>query len=254
MLNSAKTLKGYSLKCIDGETGEVNEFYFDDRSWTIRYLVASTGTGSLKKKVLISESALREVTREDKNIYVKLLKKQVEDGPLHDTDKPASWKSEEAYYRFFGRPVYWGGPYMWGDHPFLKKETGKEEVNPETEKSWDPHLRETKYVTGYRIHAKNGEIGRVEDFILDDEAWAIRYLVINTGEWFADKKVIVSPGLIERVSFEERKVYLNITIESIKLAPEYTPETTPVRDYEERLHLHYKRQGYWRDEGEAHEG
>ncbi|PKL92093.1 MAG: photosystem reaction center subunit H [Candidatus Goldiibacteriota bacterium HGW-Goldbacteria-1] len=248
MLNSVKNLKGYKLKCTDGEIGEVDEFYFDDRFWVVRYLVASTGQDSLKKQVLISPCALKEVTREDKNIYIQLTKKQVEDAPSVDADKPVTRQFEEDYYHFFGWPVYWNGSSI------LDNAEKNTESQPDTNKVWNPNLRGTKYVTGYNVHAEEGQMGKVEDFIIDDEVWAIRYLVISLGKWFADKKVLVSPHWIESVSFEELKVHLNLKMNDVKESPEYTPETMPDRNYEERLHLHYKRQGYWRDDGQAHEG
>lgn len=253
MLNCVKDLKGYKLNCTDGDVGAVDEFYFDDRFWAVRYLVASTGSWLSKKQVLISPYALKEVTREDKSIFVNLTKKQLEESPSTEADKPVTRQFEEAYYRFFGWPIYWGGPFMWGDYAFIQNDRKKNKAADQAGKAWDPHLRGTKYVTGYRIHAEDGEIGKVEDFIIDDGTWAIRYIIVNTGEWLAGKKVIISPRWIERVSFDEMKVYLGLTMENIRQAPEYTPETMPNRDYEERLHLHYKRQGYWSDESDVHE-
>lgn len=246
MLNSVKSLKGYRLKCTDGEIGEADEFYFDDRFWVIRYLVASIGQDSLKKQVLISPYALREVTREEKNIYVKLTKKQVEDGPSVDADKPVTRQFEEDYYHFFGWPVYWNGSSI------LENAGKNTEQQPDTGRTWNPNLRGTKYVIGYKVYAEEGEMGRVEDFIIDDETWEIRYLVISLGKWFADKKVLVSPRWIESINLDELKVNVNLKMNEVKESPEYTPETMPDRDYEEKLHLHYKRQGYWRDDGQAH--
>ena len=112
----------------------------------------------------------------------------------------------------------------------------------------DPHLRSTEHVTGHRIQALDGEIGHVEDFIIDDETWAIRYLVIDTKNWWAGKRVLISPQWIERVSWGEMKVFVNLSREIIKHAPEYTKDALLTRDYEISLHGHYNRQGYWVDE------
>ena len=111
------------------------------------------------------------------------------------------------------------------------------------EKAWDPHLRSTHDVSGYHIHAADGEIGHVEDFIIDDETWAIRYLIIDTRNWWPGKKVLISPQWIERVSWSESKVFVNLSREAIKQSPEYTEESLPTRDYETELHLHYDRLG-----------
>ena len=116
------------------------------------------------------------------------------------------------------------------------------------EKAWDPHLRSTHDVSGYHIQAADGEIGHVEDFIIDDETWAIRYLIVDTRNWWPGKKVLVSPQWIERVSWSESKVFVNLSRETIKQSPEYTEESLLTRDYETGLHRHYNRQGYWVDE------
>ena len=88
----------------------------------------------------------------------------------------------------------------------------------------------------------DGEIGHVEDFIIDDETWAIRYLIVDTHNWWPGKKVLVSPQWIERVSWGERKVFVNLSREAIKQSPEYTDESLLTRDYEIGLHRHYNRQ------------
>jgi hypothetical protein len=113
---------------------------------------------------------------------------------------------------------------------------------------WDRHLRSTHEVTGYHLVALDGEIGHVDDFIIDDETWAIRYLVVATKNWWPGKKVLISPKWIENVSWEEREVAIGLSRETIKAAPEYTDESLLTRDYETGLYGHYNREGYWVDE------
>jgi len=244
MLNKMKTLKGYKLDSLDGEIGKVKEFYFDDQYWTIRYLVADSGNWLSGRQVLISPYALRAVNKEEKNIAVNLTKKQIEDSPSLDPDKPVSRQFEDNYYGYYGWPAYWTGEYPWGPSPYIVRDREKWKEFPKAEKKWDPNLRTTDAVSGYHIQASDGEIGNVEDFIIDDETWAIRYLVINAGSWWSGKEVLVSPRWIERVSWAESKVFVNLTREAIKQSPEYN-ESLLNRDYEMRLHKHYNRQGYW---------
>ena len=251
MLSKAKTLKGYKLNSHDGEIGKVKEFYFDDRHWAIRYLVADTGNWLTGRQVLISPYALVAVNKEEQHITIDLTKKQIEDSPSLNSDKPVSRQFEEAYYGYYGWPMYWGGPYMWGPYPYLVRDREKWNESTRTEKtSWDPHLRSTHDVSGHHIQAADGEIGHVEDFIIDDETWAIRYLIIDTRNWWPGKKVLISPQWIERVSWSESKVFVNLSRETIKQSPEYTEESLLTRDYETGLHRHYNRQGYWVDEKE----
>jgi hypothetical protein len=260
MLNKVKTLEGYKLHSLDGEIGKVKDFYLDDQHWTIRYLVAETGTWLTSRQVLISPYALTGVAKEDKEIAVNLTKLQIEKSPSLDTEKPVSRQFEQAYYGYYGWAPYWGGPSIWGSYtypyrpgsyPYVVSERERESKLARDEQEWDPHLRSTHAVTGYHIQATDGEIGHVSDFIVDDKSWTIRYLIVDTRNWWPGKRVLVSPNWIERVSWDDSKVFVSLSRENIKLAPEYTEQSLLTRDYEVRLHRHYKRQGYWADEPAA---
>ena len=248
MLFKSKILNGYKLKGSDGEVGKVKEFYFDDKHWAIRYLVADTGNWLTGRQVLISPYALGEVKEIEQHIVVDLTKKQIEDSPSLDSAKPVSRQFEEAYYGYYGYPMYWVGPYMWGGYPEIVREPKKWKESSQVKKGWDPHLRSTKSVSGYHIHAADGDIGHVDDFMIDDESWAIRYLIISTINWWPGKKVLISPQWIERVSWVDSKVFVNLSRENIKRSPEYNEECVLTRDYEVGLHRHYNRQVYWVDE------
>jgi len=245
MLNKAKTLKGYKLDSLDGEFGEVKEFYFDDIHWTIRYLVANTGTWLPGRQVLISPYSLVAAIKSEEHIAIDLTKKQIEDSPSLDSDKPVSRQFEESYYGYYGWPIYWGGPFMWGPYPYISKDREEWKNPPQGEKTEDPHLRSTDAVRGHGIQALDGDIGHVEDFIIDDETWAIRYLIVDTRNWWPGKKVLVSPQWIERVSWNETQVSVNLSRKAIKESPEYTEDSLLTRDYETGLHRHYQREGYW---------
>ncbi len=251
MLLKVKKLKGYKLDSLNGEIGKVKEFYFDDRHWTIRYLVADTGTWLTGRMVLISPHALVSVVKEQHHLEVNLTKKQIEDSPSLNSDQPVSRQFEESYYGYYAWPMYWDGPYMWGASPYLIRDSKRQRETNQGAKAWDPHLRSTHAVRGYHIQATDGEIGHVDDFIIDDETWAIRYLIIDTQNWWPGKKVLVSPRWIERVSWTDSKVFVNLPLEDIKQSPEYTEESLLTRDYEAGLHRHYNRKGYWVDETEA---
>ncbi len=252
MLNKAKTLKGYKLDSLDGEIGKVREFYFDDQYWAIRYLVADTGNWLTGRQVLISPYALLTVNEEEHHIGINLTRKQIEDSPSLDSDKPVSQQFEENYYGYYGWPMYYSGPYMWGSYPYIVRDPEKWREARQSEKAWDPHLRSTNGVSGHHIQAADGEIGHVEDFVIDDETWAIRYLLIDTLNWWPGKKVLLSPQWIERISWDEQKVFVNLPRETIRQSPEYMEESLLTRDYETRLYQHYRRQGYWVEEPSAH--
>ena len=253
MLCTVKTLKGYTLNSLDGEIGRVKEFYFDDRHWTIRYLVANTGTWLVERQVLISPYALGAINKSvfEQQIGINLTKEQIQNSPSLGSDKPVSRQFEENYFGYYDWPIYWHGPSRWGTSPILVHDREKWKTSTQAEESSsarDHHLRSTNEVNGYHIEAEDGVIGHVEDFVIDDETWAIRYLMVNTHNFWPGRKVLISPQWIERVSWGQSKVFVNLSRETIKRSPEYTEEFLLTRDYETELHQYYKRQGYWIDE------
>jgi hypothetical protein len=248
MLTNITFLKGLVVQATDGELGTVNQCYFDDETWAIRYLTVETGGWLGGRQVLISPFSVTQVDWPAKRLDVLLTKKQVKNSPDIDTHQPVSRQHEAEYNRYYGYPYYWGGPYLWGPeyHPSGLAPT----ASPATAggvygESLDSHLRSTEAVTGYHIDATDGEIGHVDGFVIDDEAWAIRYVEVATRNWLPGKKVLVSPDWIERVSWADSKVYVALSRDAIKEAPEYIVSRPLAREYEERLHLYYGRPPYW---------
>ena len=256
MLRNTSDLMGYRLQAKDDETAGIEDFYFDDESWTIRYLVVTTGTWVEGASVLISPLSLGTLDSNAKTVEVNLTRNQIENSPPINTRQPVSRQHETAYFDYYGYPYYWTGPYIWGPMVYPSNLPAPSETETlasmiraakQKEQAEDPHLRSTQAVTGYYIGANDGEIGHVEDFIIDDESWSIRYIVVDTRNWWPGKKVLVSPQWIEKVSWADSTVYVDLTRGAIKNAPEYDGSSPIDRDYEARLHEHYGRQGYWFD-------
>lgn len=105
-------------------------------------------------------------------------------------------------------------------------------------------LRSGNDLKGLAIRASDGEIGEVSDFLMDDETWAIRYLVVDTGGWWSGKQVLIAPLWATAVSWEEKVVEMDLTREQVKSGPEYSGLHLS-RDDEQLLHRHYRRPGYW---------
>jgi hypothetical protein len=246
MLRQAKDLESYKLRARDGDIGRVNEFYFDDRYWTVRYLVADTAGWLSGRRVLISPYALRPANVIDRVLPVNLSKKQIEESPSLATQEPVSRQYEMQYYGYYGWPDYAYGSYMWGGAPYIQRDLEASRELRRHEDAWDPNLRSTNDVTGHFIQAQDGEVGHVADFLIDDDCWAIRYLIVDTKNWWSGKHVLVSPQWIEHVSWRESKVFVNLTRETIKQAPEYKPASFS-RQYEAELHAAYTQRGYWDD-------
>ncbi len=248
MLTNARNLHDLAVRATDGEFGKVDRLYFDDETWTVRYLTVETGG----RTVLISPISIAHMDWQSRRVDVALTKKQVENSPDIDTDKPVSRQHEAEYLGYYGYPYYWGGPWLWGAGAYPADLAVLAEPSPiETpsgsprEHSQDSHLRSADAVTGYDIEASDGEIGHVDGFIVDDENWAIRYIEVATRNWWPGKKVLVSPAWVERVSWPDFKVYVRISREAIRSAPEYVESMPISRDYENQLYLHYGQEPYW---------
>ena len=248
MLKRSKELKGLKLSARDGEIGKVKEFYFDDENWTVRYMVADTGGWLTGRQVLISPYALGTPQLDAGIIPVNLAKKEIEESPSIGTDAPVSRQFERTYFAYYNLPPYWGGPHLWGPsyYPYpVDARTIQQASESPIDREGDPHLRSTAEVSSYRIQARDGEIGHVEDFLIDDETWSIRYLVVDTRNWWPGKKVLVSPEWIDEVRWNEAKVFLHLSRTAIKDAPEYIEGMGITRDYETQMHRHYRLEGYW---------
>jgi len=188
MLSKAKTLKGYRLGSLDGDIGKVKEFYFDDLHWTVRYLVAGTGNWLTGRQVLISPYALAAVNVEQQSIGVNLTKKTDRGQSILVQRQACLPPIRGGYYGYYGWQTYWNGPYVWGSSHHPVPDCEKWEKSLKGTKKEDLHLRSTQDVSGHHIQAADGEIGHVEDFIIDDKTWAIRYLVIDTQNWCRGKR------------------------------------------------------------------
>jgi hypothetical protein len=255
MLTNTTHLKNFAIRATDGELGTVDDFYFDDETWAIRYLIVDTGEWLGGRKVLISPISVIRTDWQARQLDVTLTKAQVEKSPDIDTRKPVSRQHESTYLGYYGYSNYWGGPYMWGPAfipgnlaiPPMSAQMTADQIRRE---STDSHLRSSDAVTGYYIDASDGEIGHVNGFVMDDEAWAIRYIEVATRNWWPGKKVLVSPAWIERVSWVNSKVYVALSREAIQTGPEYDESLPITREYENRLYFHYGRPPYWLREAE----
>jgi hypothetical protein len=254
MVKNDKEIRGLTIRATDGELGTVEDLYFDDETWAVRYLTVQTGGWLGGRSVLITPYSILSADWQEKRLDVALTRQQVELSPHIDTHMPVSRQHEAGYLDYYGYPNYWAGPNLWG--PALYPAgvgiprtafAGDTETRIRNE-STDSHLRSTEAVGGYHIEAADGEIGHVAGFLVDDEAWAIRYLQVATRNWWPGKKVLLSPAWIQRVSWEDSKVYVPLSREAIQTAPEYVESETLTREYENRLYFHYGRPPYWTEE------
>ena len=263
MLRSAKEMEGYAVGATDGVIGHVTDFYLDDEKWVIRYLVVDTGGWMSRRKVLISPIAVGTPDREKKRLPVSITKEQVRKSPDIDTEHPASRQHEIAYAGYYGFRYYWDGGGYWGSEmvpnlmmPSYGGLSGSHtragegqsimaRREPARHAHDDPHLRSCNAVVGYHLHARDGEIGHVASMLIDEQSWAVRYLVVDTSNWWLGHKVLIAPGWIDVVSWYDATVSVSMTRQSVKDAPVYDAQVAMSREAEDRLYQHYGHAGYW---------
>jgi len=228
MLRSIKQLYGDELRATDGEIGHIKDFYFDDQNWAVRYVVVDTGSWLSGRLVLISPHAFTNFDVDGVCRGVNLTRKQIESSPDFDSEKPVSRQYEDEYYRYYGWPTYWQGGGLWGigAFPIIAPPLDERPDVPAREpisspEGGDARLRSTQALNGYHIQTDEGAIGHVIDFIVDHESWAICHLVVETGHWYSGKEIVISPKQIVRISYDESKVFVSVTKETILKAPEY---------------------------------
>jgi sporulation protein YlmC with PRC-barrel domain len=227
MQRSINSLIDYDMGAIDGEIGKVEEFYFDDQAWVIRYLIVKTGSWLFGRKVLIAPAALLKVEWVPGTFPIGITKEQIRNSPDIDTDKPVSRQQEIEMYGHYPWQPYWGSGFyagaLWNvadtppviDEKIINQADNKGKIADE-----DPHLRSTLEVTGYNIHATDGEIGYVKDFIIDDHTWKLEYLVVDTHKWFEGKKVLIDVRHIKEVDWDKSKIFVDVTVDAIKTSKE----------------------------------
>ena len=273
MLRSVKEMEGYAVDATDGVVGHVKDFYLDDAKWVIRYLVVDTGGWLSSRKVLISPIAVGTPDWEQKLLPVSISKEQVRNSPAIDTAQPVSRQHEIAYVGYYGYPNYWGGDGYWGgamvpslmmsaDGGFGGSDAGPGDVQRDLARSEaqrsemartesarqaqdDPHLRSCNAVIGYHIQASDGDIGHVAGMLVDEQTWAVRYLVVDTSNWWLGHQVLISPQWIEGMNWLDETVDVAMTRQAIKDSPVYDAQAAMSHEAEDRLYKHYGRVGYW---------
>ncbi len=267
MLQASSAMRGYAIAAKDETIGTVSDFLFDQTTWTVRWLVVDTGEWLTGRKVLVHPSAIGHVDHGRRQIDVALTRKQVEDSPDIGRDRPVSQQMQNDLYGYYGWDPLWnssmygagmygGGLYAGGlfgggmgatglaerERPYRSgRQGGGADLAVD---EGDPNLRSIAEVTKYHVHALDGSIGHVENFLLDTPSWGIRYLVINTSNWWVGQHVLISPHAIKDIDWSDRSIRLDVTRAKVKASPSWNPSDLIDGVFERRLHEHYDWPGY----------
>jgi hypothetical protein len=235
---------------------------FDDETWTVRYMVADTGSWLTGRLVLLSPQSLGHADWGARRFPVNLTRQQIEDSPPIEDDLPVNRRHEIDLNAHYGWRDYWGGGMFTAATATGIAQPGQVFTTPAGESDEDrlesqkararqdedidhPELRSVRDVTGYDIESTTGQIGVVDDFVIDDADWSVRYMAIDTHKWLPGKDVLVAPGWIKEISWHEHTVTVELGKQKIEEAPEYKRGMHISRAYEEQLFRHYGLDPYW---------
>ena len=254
MLTSTQDLKGFQLKADDGEIGKILSFFFDDGTWTVRYIVVRTGRFMLGKEVLIAPESVRKVSLQEQLLHVSLTTEKIKDSPDVDTRLPVSRQRELELFRHYGWVPYWHPPLTALDPGFAPMPPNPPiEENGEVPGDQDLNLRDVEEVTGYRVGAADGQIGHVEGFLLDDRSWVLRYVIVDTRNWLpGGRKVLFPVEFLTGFSWEDRTAGTGLAIRQIQGSPGFDSSQAVTPEVEESLYKYYGQPGHWlQDRGDA---
>ena len=225
MLRRLKDLERWAVLSSEGDDlGTIQDFYFDDEHWTVRYVVVKTGRWFTGRPVLLSPMSLDQVQWDQAVVVFALTRKQIKKAPDADVAMPLSRRWEAAYAGHYAIPYYWAGTGIWGDWPTPSEaRLAVREPVPVPPGVEGEHLRSTRMVAGYHLNAMDGEIGHVDDFVADDRTWAIRYLLIDTSNRIGGRAVLIPPERAWQIDWPKRLVHIDLTREEVENSREYDP-------------------------------
>ncbi len=245
MLRSLKELLGYTIRATDGELGKVRDFFFDAATWTIRYMAADTGGWLSGRQVLLSPQSFGKPDWAAKIVPVNLTREDVEQSPPIESDQPVSRQYETIMATHYGWTPYWG---MEGTPLVQPPDVIAETLSSAEELKADPNLRSMRDTLHLALHATDGHVGRVHDFIIQSDDWVIRYMVADIGRLLSGKKVLVSPAWVHDVDWTGRTVHVDLDQDDIRRSPVFDYDTPVNREYELRLYDFHGRPVYWEGE------
>lgn len=235
MLHSTTELIGYNVVADGGKVGKVYDFLFDDAEWTIRCFVLRTGAWLMKRLVVVARSFIRQPDAANHFIPVSLRKDQIKNSPRLEAYRSVyRYRQVDPYVSPVGLATGTGGVLLVHRRGAAPSDEG------------DPHQKSIKEVIAYHVIATDGEVGYVDDFIVDDQGWIIRHLVVmHMQDSLSARKVLISPASVKEIRWKEEKVYIDLSQEKIQDSPDYNPSIPLTREYEELLYDYYGLPGYW---------
>lgn len=227
MLRSASKIIGHRLFAVDGEVGRATDFLLDEQGWFLRYVVVETGRWLGNRRVLISPAGLSKAEWTSRRLVLEGTREQVKAAPVLGESGPAPREQEMELSRHYGSSLS-----GFGALPTSGETTPVPELSPAP--PFEPGLHSLKEALGFALNATDGSgVGRVEDFILDDDTWTLPYLVVDTRNWLSGRKVLVATERVGQIAWSDHHLDVLLPSWEIEESPEFDP-AAPVYDLYQR--------------------
>ena len=233
MLRTVKNLIGYRLLARGEGIGKVYDFYIDDRSWRVRYLVAEVGRWPRRRRVLVARAALESLDGEARVFHIGLTREQVESSPDFDTEKPVSRQQEMLMNSRHGWPADWAAEALVISPPILDMIENRERTGG------DPHLRSFREISSYGLRHFGQVVARVRDFVLEDIDWSIRQVVGSLGGWLDSRDVAVPTSTVTYVSWSGRTLSTTVPSDALEKMPTFRADA-PVNHLGDVIYFDYR--------------
>jgi hypothetical protein len=255
MLYRADAIMNQNVDATDGVVGIVKDIYFDDVSWTLRYLVVDTGGWLTGGDVLISSESMIEFNQERSAVVTRLSQKQIEHSPLPELGQPVSRLSEIQLSQYYGWSPYWTaspGLFPWTQTYTFPRDESSPNGGPSSphfdrefarQSQVEPHLRSFADLKNYGLHANDGDIGQVEDLLIEPETWRITHLIADTRLWWPGGLVVIDRALIEKISWEDHNIMVSLSRDQVKNSPAYHKDRPMTESYQTELSDYYRNVG-----------
>ena len=258
MLINAKKLMGLTVHAKDGDAGEVQAFYFDNRWWSVRYLAVETGSWFNSRRVLVPPASFSSIDISSKRINSNLTVDQIQGSPDVDFNLVLSRGVEADTLRHRGLPRFTLTNEERLLSQLLPHETAEERImTSRGEKTFASvqqggmsmaaelvpgarHLFSSDEIFRYRLQATDSDIGNIDDVILDDRTWAIKYLIVDTSQLQPERKVLLSPWRIDRIGVIESMIRINLSKTAINGGPGYDPSRQIDAEYDRNVREYYE--------------
>jgi hypothetical protein len=231
MIRKVSEFYNKPIYAVDGEVGKLYDFYFDDRSWQIRYLVVELGSWFKSKQVLISPVAF--ATFDGLHLKVQLTKEEICRCPDSDTDKPVKLQQKEQAETLYNMVQSFSG--LSGGFGTAQFPVLPSVGDLKTDNRWNQHLRSSREIARYQICTEDVVQRKIEDVLFDDRFWIIRSMLIKPDGRTDHEARLLDTYVVDHIELVGEVVQLGCRNGHLMRCPKFDPSRHVNVSYEDFL-------------------